>query len=103
MEHDDSQYTEQERAIMAHWYPYVSCFRKIEGRGLCAIEKFIFTYGLDIGLSMWVRQGRYCYEHLQDAVTAIATWDGQGHPPGPWIKYKGMDGELLNPEFCRMS
>ena len=49
--------------------------------------------GIDaIGYSL-----RYCYERAGEAEAALAAWDGQGHPGGPWIKCKGAGVELLNP------
>lgn len=34
---------------------------------------------------------RFCYEHSIDAVLAVQDWDGQGDPPGPWLKQKPED------------
>lgn len=38
---------------------------------------------------------RYCYERREDAVLAFLEWDGEGDPPGPWIKEK--PSERLGP------
>jgi hypothetical protein len=75
--------------------------RVVEGRGICGIEPFIFTYGLCYGLDYWGRQGRWCYEkkYAQDAVIALAVWDGKEDPAGRWIKYKGDRGEYSNPKL----
>lgn len=68
--------------------------------GTCALYRFIFTVGLlikfDANNHSDMYYGRYCYENLSDAKDAIETWDGIGDPPGPWIKYKGTDGERSN-------
>lgn len=45
------------------------------------------------------RETRYCYEHFNDAVKAVAHWDGTGDPPGPWVKQKPED--RLNPALAR--
>lgn len=64
----------------------------------CALMRFMFTAGLVVGIDErgnydW----RYCYERAEDASAALDTWDGTGHPSGPWIKRKGHpDGELSN-------
>lgn len=66
----------------------------------CGIFKFLFTWGLCVGIDQEGCEKRYCYEHATDAEAALMSWDGQGHPPGPWIKCKGRDGaDLLNPEL----
>lgn len=62
-----------------------------------AVAKFIYTYGLLVKVDEYGYSGRYCYEKSTDALVAMASWDCTGHPPGPWIKYKGQDGEMLGP------
>lgn len=66
--------------------------RTIPDRGFCAVERFIFTCGLltDVtfdGLTYDYR-ARYCYPLASDAMKALITWDGEGDPPGHWIKEK---------------
>lgn len=72
----------------------------IEGRGICGLEKFLFTVGLCYGLDEVGRKGRYCYpyEYALDAVLALAIWDGKKDPGGRWIKHKGYIGEYGNPK-----
>lgn len=65
--------------------------------GLCGLMRFITTHAIVVGLTDRGYRGRYCYEHKQQAVDAIMEWNGEGDPPGPWIKYKGIDGERLGP------
>ena len=55
------------------------------------VMKFLFTYGLMVGFDLVGYRRRYCYGNLGDAVAALATWDGAGDPPGPWIKEKPSD------------
>jgi len=59
------------------------------------VMKFLFTYGLMIGLDIVGYQRRYCYSNIGDAMLALANWDGEGDPPGPWIKEK--PSERLGP------
>lgn len=84
------------------WLTEFEALREIEGRGLCGVQRFIFTCGLltnlrFVGLTNSY-DARYCYESRADAVRALATWDGQGDPPGDWIKEKvsgrGRDGSV---------
>lgn len=72
--------------------------REIAGR-VCSVQRFLFTWGLMVGVTSLGHALRYCYEHEEDARAALATWDGREHPPGPWIKCKGTGVEMLNPEL----
>lgn len=74
---------------------------KILNGKICALERFIFTTGLVVGLDEFGKQGRYCYEDKASAEAAIEEWDGIGDPPGPWIKYKGKGGERLNEKYFK--
>lgn len=65
----------------------------------CALLRFNFTWGLVVGLNESGYARRYCYEHEVDAAVALKSWDGAGHPKGPWIKCKGAGIDLLNPEL----
>jgi hypothetical protein len=48
----------------------------------------LYTTGLFVGLNEFSWKRRYCYEHQVEAVIAFVSWDGEGDPPGPWIKEK---------------
>lgn len=74
-------------------YSYI-CER--EGRGVCAIFKFMFTVGVVCGIDSTGYRGRWCYGSEVEAVYAITQWDGVGDPPGNWIKDKGEGGERSN-------
>lgn len=63
------------------------------GVGLCGLMEFMFTGGLVVGLGPRSYKGRYCYETLLEAKLCLDAWDGQGDPPGMWIKYKGAGQE----------
>lgn len=64
-----------------------------------AVLRMLFTWGLFYGCDEVGTRGRYCYEFVEDALAALETWNGTGHPPGPWIKHKGRGVEELNPSF----
>lgn len=70
--------------------------RELPGRGLCGLMRFAFTTGLVIGMDDFGYHGRYCYSSQADAKEALANWNGEGDPGGPWIKYKGTGGERTN-------
>lgn len=59
-----------------------------EDRGLCGLYKMGFTTGLFVDIEEYCYEGRYCYEHWDDAAKALADWDGVGDPGGDWIKAK---------------
>lgn len=65
-------------------------------RGFCGLRRFIFTTGLCYGLNEYDYAGRYCFENAADAKEALSKWDGNGDPPGDWIKHKGKT-EYSNP------
>lgn len=72
--------------------------------GYLAIMKFLFSYGLVSNLNTRETlaapyQGRWCYPSFTEALLAMATWNLQGDPPGPWIKYKGAGPERHNPKL----
>lgn len=66
--------------------------------GRCTgIMKMLFTYGLFVGLDEYGTSTRFCYDSRKEAEQALATWDGQGDPPGNWIKQKPED--RMNPNY----
>lgn len=75
-----------------------NCLRYIEGKGLCGLSNFMFTIGLVYGIDKVGYVGRYCYPHefLKEALVALADWDGNEDPTGPWIKHKGNGIDKLN-------
>ena len=72
---------------------------RVIGTAVCGLHRFSFTTGLVVGLNFEGYERRYCYEHAADALAALAAWDGQEHPGGPWIKCKGAGIDLMNPSF----
>ena len=65
--------------------------------GECAgVSKMLFTVGLLVGLSD-VYRTRFCYPTFVDACEALYAWDGEGDPPGPWVKEKGINKQSGRP------
>lgn len=47
-----------------------------------------FAAGLFVGLDENGYRTQYDYAHRHEAEAALAAWDGEGDPPGPWIKQR---------------
>lgn len=75
--------------------------RVIEGKGVCGINRFMFTYGLVVNLDATGYSDRYCYHTEGEATEALSAWDGTGHPPGNWIKHKGYKVDETNPNYIK--
>jgi len=78
--------------VPEHWRSEFRVVRRVPGRGLCGIQRFIFTCGLLTDLKFYEMENdytaRYCYPNEREALRALQAWDGTGDPPGPWIKEK---------------
>jgi hypothetical protein len=85
---------ELEKFLKEQGYQYV---KEVPGRGVCALSRMFFTVGLLYGLDENGITGRYCYPSEATALFGLLSWDGEGHPLGPWIKHKGPDIEETNP------
>jgi hypothetical protein len=74
---------------------------------LCTVHPQAFTFGLFVGLDEYGYERRYCYEKLDDALTALQAYTDPrgGHAPGPWIKvkgnFRGSHVDELNPALMR--
>lgn len=83
--------------------PNLIATKKMPDGSTCALYRFIFTTGLLVNYNpdemSEMYTGRYCYQSHRDALDALEAWDGQGDPPGRWIKYKGRGGERSNPNL----
>lgn len=64
-----------------------------------AVKPMLFTTGLFVGLTGDTYERLYCYESYYDALGAVMVWDGNGDPPGKWIKEK--PSERLNPDWIK--
>ncbi len=72
-------------------------FRQV-GNTLCCLCRMNFTHALIVGIDVIKYRYRYCYEFESDAAAALASWNGEGHPTGPWIKRNGAGIDELNPD-----
>ena len=66
-------------------------WRQMPDGTMNGVLKYLFTYGLMVGLDLTGYKRRYCYENIRDAMLACVSWDGTGDPPGPWIAEKPSD------------
>jgi hypothetical protein len=71
--------------------------RTLPNHDVVGVRRFMFTWGLLVGIDGSGYRLRYCYEHQRDALNALMAWDGVGDPPGPWVKKKGLGVDQLNP------
>jgi hypothetical protein len=71
--------------------------RIIPGHGLCALQVSLFTVDLLLKIGPTGYYGRYTFETLLDACSAICTWSGEGRPGTSWIGlYGGEEGRVRN-------
>lgn len=87
---------EQEFAAHLNRMGYSELRELPDGR-VIGLQGMLYTTGLFVGLDRMSYAYRYCYENYALAQTAFERWDGTDHPPGPWIKRKGLDPEILGP------
>ncbi len=81
----------------------VQHLRFIPNQGICGLEGGRFTVDLLCHVSYDGKAYRYMYEGFTEAYLAIKTWDGTGHPPGPWIKCKGKPGgDIVNMDHAHL-
>ena len=52
------------------------------------VMQMCYTYGLFVGLDDCGYRTRFCFETRAEAEEALRDWDGNGWPPGYWIKQK---------------
>lgn len=75
----------------------------IQGKGICGIQRFIFTTGLVYNIDEIGYKGRYCFEKHAEAIKALSDWSKNPelpHPPGNWLKHKGAN-EFSNPDYIK--
>ena len=70
-----------------------------------ALNQFMFTVGLVVGLDPYGYRCRYCYESGREATQALLLWNGEGDPTGPWIKHKGKtrEGKVVDRDNPRLT
>lgn len=77
---------------------YVYVHRLPNGKWV-GYSQMLLTGGLFVGLDDSGYEKRYCYETLKEAIVASLIWDGEGDPPGNWIKEKGNGIDRINPNL----
>ncbi len=83
-------------ALALHVSGYTS-LRLHRGR-VCGLHRFMYTVGIVVGLDFETYSHRYCYADFAEARGALGEWsEDDEHPPGPWIKRKGLEPELSGP------
>lgn len=74
--------------------------RRLPTGEVAAIMSMIFTVGLFVGLDETGYRTRFCFPTFTDAALALLEWNGEGDPPGNWIKAKGAPGgDRMNPNI----
>lgn len=63
-----------------------SDLRLVPGRGVCGILRFMYTCGVCYGMDATGREGRFCFDTMQNAQLFLHDWDGTTEPT------VGLDG-----------
>jgi hypothetical protein len=80
---------EQERLFAFLEEQGYQCLKILNGK-ICGLNGYLFTTGIVVGLTELGLERRYCFARVEDAIASFDKWDGVGHPPGNWIKMKGL-------------
>lgn len=72
--------------------------RILDGK-VVAYHPFLYTVAIVVGITEEGNYShRYCYTEFSDMLHAFVSWDGTGHPSGPWIVRKGgPEGNVKGP------
>jgi hypothetical protein len=65
---------------------YYAAAREIPDRGICGINRGLFSAYLFHGITPDGYAGKYTYKTITEAHNALDAWDGTGDPPGNWYK-----------------
>lgn len=85
--------------IDQQWLGLCYLVKPMPDKSITGVCRFNFTFGLVSHLEWTYAPGdRWCYQNITDAVLALELWEGEGNPPGPWLKRKGRL-ELHNPHL----
>lgn len=76
----------------AHGYHPI---RELPDGTIIGVQRMLFTHGLFVGLTTSGYERRFCYPDRKSAELALMEWNGEGDPPGPWVKEK--PGDRLGP------
>lgn len=76
--------TEEE---MKTWLESMNYFNLEEKNGkLCGLFRFLFTVAIVVGIDENGYEYRYCYDNLNEALSAYNDWNGEGDPEGYIVK-----------------
>lgn len=73
--------------------------RELEDGTLIGFTRMAFTFAVVVNMDFTGYSHRYCYQAFTEAIKDFNEWSGVGHPPGNWIKRKGMNKDLKNPNY----
>ena len=86
-----------------YWEAGVHCFKRLDSGLEIGVIRMLFTWDLCYNINpnsmCQFYDYRYMYAKEMEAVEALVHWDGNGHPPGNWIKRKGNGPEISNPKY----
>ena len=80
-----------EREERIDWRSFYSPIRVLPTGVNAGVQDMAYTAGLFVDMNESGYRTRYCYETRAEAEAALEAWDGNGDPPGPWIKQKPED------------
>lgn len=83
-----------EQFLMEQGYTYV---RQMKNGEWIGCMRMLYTVGLFIGLDEYGYRVRYCYKNTNDIMEALIIYEGEGDPPGMWVKEKGEGVNRLGP------
>lgn len=98
---DTKQRDEEDRMIGILYLNGYQGVKRLPNGDYAGIMRMFYTAGLFTGLDESGYKTRYCYETMSEAMAALLIWDGEGDPPGGWIKAKGEGRDQLNPNLSR--
>lgn len=58
------------------WQSYYSDVREVPTRGICGLQRFMYTIGICVDLDYMGMKGRICYDNWTDAKAFLEEWDG---------------------------
>ena len=80
-----------EREERTDWRSFYSPLRELPTGVNAGIQDMNYTAGLFVDMDETGYRTRYCYATRAEAEAALQAWDGNGDPPGQWIKQKPED------------
>lgn len=98
-----TQTQDEDQMIKALYREGYQGVKRLPSGDYAGVMRQFYTTGLFVGLDESGYKTRYCYETMSEATAALLLWDGEGDPPGGWIKAKGEGRDQLNPNLAKES